>query len=81
MVDVHILKTGCAGCWKVEQLLMDALREMGMQDVNLEFVPKEPGTDQTPGLLIDGDQVWFCSPPTKEQLMEWLYKATTVTII
>jgi hypothetical protein len=81
MVDVRVLKTGCAGCRKVEQLLLDALREMGVQDANLELIPKEPGTDQTPGLLIDGEQVWLCSPPTKEQLLEWLYQATTVTII
>jgi hypothetical protein len=81
MVDVYIQKTSCAGCRKVEQLLKEALSEMGLQDANLEFIPKEPGTEQTPGLLIDGDQVWFCSPPSKEQLIEWLYQANTVTII
>jgi hypothetical protein len=81
MVDVHMMKTGCAGCRKVEQLLREALHEMGLQDAHLEFITKEPVKDQTPGLLIDGDQVWFCSPPSKEQLMEWLYQANTVSII
>ena len=81
MIDVVIKKTGCAGCRQVEQLLREALAEMGIQDANLEFRIKEPGTDPTPGLLIDGDQVWLCTPPTKEQLMEWLYEANTATII
>jgi hypothetical protein len=81
MIDVVIKKTGCAGCRKVEQLLREALEEMGIQDATLEFIPKDPGSDPTPGLFIDGDQLWLCTPPTKEQLMEWLYEANTVTII
>lgn len=81
MVEVRILKTGCAGCRKVEQLLREALLEMGIQDASFEFVSREPAAEQTPGLLLDGDQVWLCAPPSKEELMEWLYKATTVTII
>lgn len=87
MVDVHVLQTGCAGCQKIEQLLQETLHEMGIQDANIQFVTRESAEDQAlpasdrPYLLIDGEQLWHCSPPTKGELMEWLYRATTITVI
>jgi len=87
MTDIHILQTGCAGCRKVEQLLTEILSEAGMRGANIGFLPKDKAAgvgsraDMTPLLEIDGDQVWVCSPPTKEQLLEWLYQASVVTVI
>ena len=87
MVDVQVLRTGCAGCQKIEELLKQTLRELGIRDASIEFVGSkragEPDSaaDAGPYLAIDGEQLWICSPPTKEQLMEWLYRATTITVI
>lgn len=87
MVDIHVLKTGCAGCRKIEKLLEETLREMGIRDASVEFISRYPASDQgspsdaSPYLLIDGEELWICSPPSKEQLMEWLHRATTITVI
>jgi hypothetical protein len=87
MVDVQVLRTGCAGCRKIEALLEETLHEMGIRNASIEFISSEPAGDQDsladagPHLMIDGEQLWICSPPTKEQLMEWLYQATTITVI
>ena len=87
MVDVQVLQTGCAGCRKIEQMLQEALYEMGIRDANIQFITRKSAGEQAlptrdrPYLVIDGEQLWHCSPPTKEELMEWLYKATTITVI
>ena len=87
MVDVHVPKTGCAGCRKIEKLLEETLHEMGIRDASVEFISRKPTGDRdspadaSPYLVIDGEQLWICSPPTKEQLIEWLYRATTITVI
>ena len=87
MVDVHVLQTGCAGCKKIEQLLQETLNEMGIRDANIQFITRKSAEERAlpsgdrPYLVIDGEQLWHCSPPTKEELMEWLYKATTITVI
>jgi hypothetical protein len=87
MVDVRVLKTGCAGCRKIEKLLEETLHEMGIRDASVEFISGKPTSDRdssadaSPYLVIDGEQLWICSPPTKEELMEWLYRATAITVI
>jgi hypothetical protein len=87
MIDIQVLQTGCAGCRKIEQLLQETLHEMGIQDEDIQFITRKSAdeeplpADARPYLVIDGEQLWRCSPPTKTELMEWLYKARTVTII
>jgi hypothetical protein len=87
MVDVQVLETGCTGCRKIEALLEETLHEVGIRDASIEFISSKPAAEQDspvdagPYLVIDGEQLWVCSPPTKEQLMEWLYRATTITVI
>lgn len=46
MVDIHVLKTGCAGCRKIETLLEETLHEMGLRDASVEFISRKPASDQ-----------------------------------
>ena len=86
MLDVKVLGTGCVGCLKMEQLVIEALQALGVREANVELVTDERVIeydligDQMPGLLINGRLAWAGSVPTKEQVTEWLQQAlTTVT--
>ena len=87
MLEIKVLGTGCAGCLKMEQVVIEALQELGIQDARVELITEqrmiEYGllADHAPGLLIEGYLAWAGSTPTKEQLMEWVTLAVTPTII
>jgi len=78
MLDIKVLGTGCAGCLKLEQVVIDALQALGVRDANVELVTDERVIeydlmgDQLPGLMINGKLAWAGSVPTKEQVTEWL---------
>ncbi|HLB49053.1 MAG TPA: thioredoxin family protein [Anaerolineales bacterium] len=81
MLEIKVLGTGCAGCLKVEQLVIEALEALGAKDATVELVTEdrmiEYGLlgDRAPGLLINGKLTWAGSVPTKEQVAEWLKQA------
>jgi hypothetical protein len=81
MLDIKVLGTGCAGCLKLEQLVIEALQTLGVRDANVELVTDERVIeydlmgDQLPGLMINGQLTWAGSVPTKEQVSEWLQHA------
>jgi hypothetical protein len=87
MLEIKVLGTGCAGCLKMEQMVIHALQELGIRDASVDLVTEqrmiEYGllADRAPGLLIDGRLTWAGSVPTKEQVMEWIQKAITSTVI
>lgn len=78
MLDIKVLGTGCAGCLKMEQLVIEALQALGVREANVELVAEqrmiEYGLlgDRAPGLLINGHLAWAGSAPTREQVTEWL---------
>jgi hypothetical protein len=78
MLDIKVLGTGCAGCLKMEQLVIAALESLGVRDAKVELVTEqrmiEYGLlgDRAPGLLINGKLAWAGSVPAKEQIVEWL---------
>jgi hypothetical protein len=86
MLDVKILGTGCAGCLKMEQFVIEALEALGIQDAKVELVTEarmiEYGLlgDRAPGLLINGKLAWAGSVPAKEQVTEWLRQALAAAI-
>jgi len=85
MLDIKVLGTGCAGCLKMEQMVIDVLLEPGIRDAQVELVTEQRMidygllADRAPGLLIDGRLTWAGSLPAREQVVEWITKAAPVT--
>lgn len=81
MLDVKVLGTGCAGCLKMEQLVIEALQTLGVREANVELVTDERVIEydligeQLPGLMVNGQLAWAGSVPTKAQVTEWLQQA------
>ena len=81
MLDVKILGTGCAGCVKLEELVIEALQALGIRDARVALVTEQHMIDygllgeQAPGLLINGQLAWAGSVPSKEQVLEWIQQA------
>ena len=81
MLDIKVLGTGCAGCFKMEQIVINVLQALGVRDANVELVTDERVieydliSEQMPGLMINGQLTWAGSVPTKEQVSEWLQQA------
>lgn len=81
MLDIKVLGTGCAGCVKMEQLVIEVLQALGVHDAKVELVIEQRMIDygllgdRAPGLLINGNLVWAGSVPTREQVTEWLRHA------
>ncbi len=81
MLDIKVLGTGCAGCLKLEQLVIEALQSLDVREANVELVTDERVieydliSEQMPGLMINGQLTWGGSVPTKKQVSEWLQHA------
>ncbi len=81
MLDIKVLGTGCAGCLKLEQLVIEVLQALGVRDAQVELVTDERVieydliSEQMPGLMINGQLTWGGSVPTKEQVTEWVQQA------
>ena len=41
MLDIKVLGTGCAGCLKLEQLVIEVLQALGVRDAQVELVTDE----------------------------------------
>jgi hypothetical protein len=87
MLDIKVLGTGCAGCLKMEQMVIDVLLELGIHDAKVELITEQRMidygllADRAPGLLIDGRLTWAGSVPAREQVVEWVTKAASVAPI
>ncbi|HET7091296.1 MAG TPA: thioredoxin family protein [Anaerolineae bacterium] len=85
MLDIKVLGTGCAGCLKMEQIVIEALEALGVREARVELVSEQRMIDygllgdRAPGLLINGQLAWAGSVPTKEQVTEWLLYALNPT--
>jgi len=86
MLDIKVLGTGCAGCLKMEQIVIEALQVLGIQEAKVELVTEQRMIDyglrgdRAPGLLINGKLAWAGSVPTKRQVMDWLKQALVATV-
>ena len=81
MLDIKVLGTGCVGCLKTEQTVIEALEALGVRDAKVELVTEERMIefgllgDRAPGLVINGKLAWAGSVPAKQQVIEWLRHA------
>ncbi len=87
MLDIKVLGTGCAGCLKLEQLVIDVLQALGVHDAQVELVTDERVieyeliNEQMPGLMINGQLAWGGSVPSKEQVTGWLRRALATATV
>lgn len=87
MLDIKVLGTGCAGCLKMAQRLIETLAALGFADARVELVTEErmiePGLlgDRAPGRLINNKLAWAGSVPGREQVAEWLRQAPASTAV
>lgn len=87
MVEIKVLGDICSDCLKMEQVVLLALEELRIDNADIECVCEKRVLDyglnleNTPGLLIDGLLAWAGSVPSKEQVMEWIQRANTPTVI
>jgi hypothetical protein len=79
MLHLKILGPGCANCLKLEMLVMETLKEMGVRDATVEKIatPREMEhylTGEPPALVINDQLVWSDGNqlPTKTQIIEWI---------
>lgn len=85
MLDIKVLGTGCAGCLKMEQIVIEALEALGVREARVELVSERRMIDygllgdRAPGLLINGQLAWAGSVPAKERVTEWLQRALNPT--
>ena len=81
MLDIKVLGTGCAGCLKMEEIVIEALQAMGLREAQVELVTEQRMIDygllgdRAPGLLINGKLAWAGSVPAQEQVVEWIQQA------
>jgi hypothetical protein len=77
-MKIEILGTGCYNCVKLETLIGEVLKELGLIDVELRRVSDEKQIrkymplDEIPGLLIDGVLASAREIPPRGTLVEWL---------
>ncbi len=81
-----ILGPSCANCLKLEVLVMETLKEVGVRDATVEkiAVPREMErylTGDPPGLVINEQLVWSGGKqlPTKMQVAEWVRQVTAIS--
>jgi hypothetical protein len=85
MLDIKVLGTGCAGCLKLEMMIVEVLEALGVREAHIELVSNQRAMeygllgDRAPGLLVNGQLTWAGSVPTKEQVTEWLQHALNPT--
>jgi hypothetical protein len=84
MLDIKVLGTGCAGCLKTQELVIEALKELGVHQASVELVTDQRMIDygllaeSAPGLLINGYLAWSGSVPPKDQLDAWIKQAAGI---
>ncbi len=75
-MKIEILGTGCPKCKKLNELVEEAINELGVSaeiikvtDIN-EII--DYGVMVTPALVIDGDVMVAGKIPGKEEIIKWI---------
>ncbi|MFO7727334.1 MAG: thioredoxin family protein [Desulfonatronovibrio sp.] len=75
-MDIKILGPGCPKCGQVEKLVMETVKEAGVQ-ADVEKVTDTMqiagyGVFGTPAVVVDGQVKSVGKIPTKDQIKEWI---------
>jgi len=77
-MKIEILGTGCHNCLKLELLVGELVKELGLKDTEVLRIDNEQKIrrfiplDAIPGLLIDGNLVSERKLPDRDTLKKWL---------
>lgn len=78
-MEIKVLGTGCPNCQKLEQLVKDAAKELGIADPVLKVTDIQAimahGVMSTPALVVDGKVKSNCRIPSKEEIKKFLQGA------
>ena len=76
MMEIKILGTGCAKCEKLEELVREAVGELGVDAEIIKITDLneilEYDIMMTPGLVVDGEIVCSGRLPKKDEILSWL---------
>jgi small redox-active disulfide protein 2 len=75
-MEIKVLGPGCANCSKLEKLVVEAVRELGLTEPVIKVSDiKEMlsyGVMSTPALVVDGKVKFFGRSPGKEEIKKYL---------
>ena len=75
-MEIKILGTGCAKCNKLEELVREAVGELGVDAEIIKITDLneilEYDIMMTPGLVVDGEIVCSGRLPKKDEILSWL---------
>ncbi len=75
-MEIKILGTGCAKCKKLEELVREAVDELGVDADIIKVTDLNEIMDydimMTPGLVVDGEIVCSGRLPKKDEILGWL---------
>lgn len=77
-MKIEILGTGCYNCVKLEALIDEVIKQLGVVNVEIVRISDENRIrkymplEEIPGLLIDGVLASTHEIPHRETLVEWL---------
>ncbi|HBG23149.1 MAG: thioredoxin family protein [Syntrophaceticus sp.] len=75
-MKIEILGTGCAKCNKLEELVREAVGELGVDAEIIKITDLneilEYDIMMTPGLVVDGEIVCSGRLPKKDEILSWL---------
>lgn len=75
-MKIEILGMGCAKCHKLEELVRDAVKELGVEATvtGVQDIKKimNYGVMTTPAVVIDGEVKVAGKIPAKDEIKQWL---------
>ncbi len=75
-MEIKILGTGCAKCDKLEEVVREAVGELGVDAEIIKITDLneilEYDIMMTPGLVVDGEIICSGRLPKKDEILSWL---------
>ncbi|HHW29545.1 MAG TPA: thioredoxin family protein [Syntrophomonadaceae bacterium] len=75
-MEIKILGTGCAKCNKLEELVREAVSELGVDADIIKITDLNEILEYdimlTPGLVVDGEIICSGRLPKKDEILNWL---------
>ena len=77
-MEIKVLGTGCAKCKKLEEMVREAVGELGVDADIIKITDLneilEYDIMMTPGLVVDGEIVCSGRLPKKDEIRSWLQR-------
>ncbi len=77
-MEIKILGTGCAKCDKLEEMVREAVGELGVDAEIIKITDLneilEYDIMMTPGLVVNGEIIWSGRLPKMDEILSWLQR-------